>query len=61
MNPKEFYMILLDTEAEMLSRYQDDDSDESPYKAGTDYGRYEMCKYIRGHYEDMLRQYGKAK
>jgi hypothetical protein len=53
-------MLLLDTEAEMLSRYQDDDSDESPYKAGTDYGRYEMCKYIRGHYEDMLRQYGKA-
>ena len=60
MNPKEFYMLLLDTEAEMLS-HLDFDSDESPYKAGADYGRYEMCKYIRGHYEDMLREYGKAK
>ena len=60
MNSTEFYMLLLDTEAEMLSRL-DFDSDKSPYKAGTDYGRYEMCKYIRGHYEDMLRESGKAK
>ena len=59
MNPTEFYMLLLDTEAEMLSRV--DISEESPYKAGTDYGRYEMCNYIRRHYEDMLREYGKAK
>lgn len=38
----------------MRTRYNATDADKYPYRAGCEYGRFEMAAYILGQFEDLV-------
>ena len=61
MNPKEFHDMLENAAKQMFDQYSNDDYDKHPYQTGCDYGKYEMCRNILGHFNDMLSEYNIVK
>lgn len=54
MNSEDFKKFLEGTVIAMRTRYNATDADKYPYRAGCEYGRFEMAADILGQFEDLV-------
>ena len=55
MNAEQFKNLINEAATAAYKEYNNGDLDSHPYALGCAYGKYEMARYILGHFEDFVK------